>query len=53
MLPLDYLYDLYHRVESISTHARAKLLQALAKYFEVGEREGRIVPGFRGLYDLG
>lgn len=47
-----FLYDLYHRVGINIDACKGQSYCKLAKYFEVGEREGRIVPGFKGLYDL-
>lgn len=47
-----FLYDLYHRVGINIDACKGQSYCKLAKYFEVGEREGRIVPGVKELYDL-
>lgn len=47
-----FLFDLYHRVGINIDSTKGTSYCALSKYFEVGEREGRIVPGLKELYDL-
>ncbi len=41
-----FLFDLYHKVSGFMGYKH------LAEYFEVGEREGRIVRGFKEKFDL-
>ncbi len=41
-----FLYDLYHKVSGFTGYTH------LRDYFERGEKEGRILPGFKDKYDL-
>ncbi|SFV51178.1 Ribonucleotide reductase of class Ia (aerobic), alpha subunit [hydrothermal vent metagenome] len=41
-----FLFNLYHQVNGYTGYS------SLAKYFERGEKEGRIIPGLKELYDL-
>ncbi len=41
-----FLFDLYHRVNGFTGYC------SLQKYFEKGEKEGRIMLGLRDMYDL-
>ncbi|WP_299547009.1 ribonucleoside-diphosphate reductase subunit alpha [uncultured Helicobacter sp.] len=41
-----FLYDLYHRVNGFNGY------KSLAEYFEVGERENRIIRGLKEKFDL-
>jgi len=41
-----FLFDLYHQVNGFTGYC------SLANYFERGEKEGRIIPGLKDLYDL-
>ena len=41
-----FLYDLYHKVSGFTGYRH------LREYFEIGEREGRILPGLKDKYDL-
>ncbi|MEO1953994.1 MAG: ribonucleoside-diphosphate reductase subunit alpha [Campylobacterales bacterium] len=41
-----FLFDLYHQVNGYNGYS------TLAKYFEKGEKEGRILTGLKDLYDL-
>ena len=41
-----FLYDLYHRVSRFTGYTH------LNKYFEIGEKEGRLIKGLKEKYDL-
>ena len=41
-----FLFNLYHQVNGFTGYC------SLRKYFEKGEKEGRIIPGLKDLYDL-
>ena len=41
-----FLFNLYHQVNGFTGYC------SLKKYFEKGEKEGRIIPGLKDLYDL-
>ena len=41
-----FLYDLYHKVSGFTGYKH------LREYFEIGEKEGRILPGLKEKYDL-
>ncbi len=41
-----FLFDLYHQVNGFTGYC------SLAKYLEKGEKEGRIIPGLKDMYDL-
>ncbi len=47
-----FVYDLYHRVGLTIDSCKIQSYCDLKSYFEVGEREGRIVPGLKELYDI-
>ncbi len=47
-----FLYDLYHRVGKATSGEKGHAYQHLSHYFEVGEREGRILTGLKEKYDL-
>lgn len=47
-----FLYDLYHRVGKSTQGNKGNAYQPLSHYFEVGEREGRIVKGLASKYNL-
>lgn len=47
-----FLYDLYHRVGRSTGGEKGKAYQPLKHYFEIGEKEGRIVKGLASKYDL-
>ncbi|MDR2904992.1 MAG: ribonucleoside-diphosphate reductase subunit alpha [Helicobacteraceae bacterium] len=47
-----FLYDLYHRVGRATRGKKGEAYQPLSLYFEVGEREGRIIKGLAERYDL-
>jgi len=40
------LYDIYHKVSGFSGY------KSLKEYFEIGEKEGRIIKGLKDIYDL-
>ena len=40
-----FLFNLYHQVNGFTGYC------SLRKYFEKGEKEGRIIPGLKDLYD--
>ena len=41
-----FLFNLYHQVNGFTGYC------SLRKYFEKGEKEGRLIPGLKDLYDL-
>ena len=47
-----FLYDLYHRVGKATLGEKGRAYQPLKRYFEVGEKEGRILKGLGAKYDL-
>jgi ribonucleoside-diphosphate reductase alpha chain len=47
-----FLYDLYHRVGKATGGEKGQAYGHLKHYFEVGEREGRILKGLGAKYDL-
>ncbi len=47
-----FLYDLYHKVGRNVGGIKGKSYFHLSRYFEVGEREGRILLGLKDKYDL-
>ena len=47
-----FLYDLYHRVGKATSGKKGEAYQHLSHYFEVGEKEGRILTGLKEKYDL-
>ena len=47
-----FLFDLYHRVGKATGGSKGLAYQPLKHYFEVGEREGRILKGLGSKYDL-
>lgn len=47
-----FLYDLYHKVGRNVGGMKGKPYFHIRKYFEVGEREGRILLGLKNKYDL-
>lgn len=47
-----FLYDLYHRVGRATNGTKGHAYPPLKHYFEVGEREGRIIKGLAAKYDL-
>lgn len=47
-----FIYDLYHRVGKATGGEKGKAYQPLKRYFDVAEREGRIIKGLAAKYDL-
>ncbi|MGE4295808.1 MAG: ribonucleoside-diphosphate reductase subunit alpha [Campylobacterales bacterium] len=47
-----FLFDLYHRVGKATGGEKGRAYQPLKHYFEVGEKEGRILKGLGAKYDL-
>ncbi|MDR0664264.1 MAG: ribonucleoside-diphosphate reductase subunit alpha [Helicobacteraceae bacterium] len=47
-----FIYDLYHRVGKATMGVKGQAYLPLRRYFEVGEREGRILKGLGAKYDL-
>ncbi|GHV06475.1 ribonucleoside-diphosphate reductase [Campylobacterota bacterium] len=47
-----FLFDLYHRVGKATNGEKGRAYQPLKHYFDVGEKEGRILKGLGAKYDL-